>query len=239
MDTDRKLTLLDHLRELRRRLIWIALTVVIGMAVTFFLAEDIIRLLHDPVKDLPLQAIEPTENLSTYFKIAFNCGIAAAIPMIIYQGIMFTRPALAPHERRYLYTLLPPILLAFAGGVIFAYYILIPPALHFLGEFGSDVAEPQWRVSTFVTTITRLLIAVGLCFETPIVIYFLARVGLVTAKGLGRFRRWAIVGAFVIGGVITPTFDPINQTLVAAPLIVLYEMGVLLARLAQRKAKPG
>lgn len=239
MDTDRKLTLLDHLRELRRRLIWIALVVAVGIGVSFVFAERIIDLLKAPVDDLALQAIEPTEIIGTYFKIALNCAIAAAVPMIIYQSIMFVRPALAPHERRYLYALLPPILLAFIAGVIFAYFVLIPPAIRFLSEFGSDVAAIQWRVSTYVTTVIRLLVAVGLCFETPIVIYFLARLGLVTAKGLGRFRRWAIVGAFVIGGVITPTFDPVNQTLVAAPLIVLYELGVLLARLAQRKAKPG
>jgi len=239
MDTDRKLTLLGHLRELRRRLLWIALTVVIGLGVSFVFAGRIIDLLKAPVDDLTLQAIEPTEIIGTYFKIALNCGIAIAIPMIIYQGIMFVRPALAPNERRYLYTLLPPILLAFIGGVVFAYFVLIPPAITFLSKFGSDVAQIQWRVSTYVTTVIRLLVAIGLCFETPIVIYFLARIGLVTAKGLSRFRRWAIVGAFVIGGVVTPTFDPLNQTLVAAPLIVLYEVGVLLARFAQRRAKPG
>ena len=147
---------------------------------------------------------------------------------------MFLRPGLTPVERRYLYLLTPGGLLAFAAGVSFAYFVLLPPAINFLLSFGGDVATPLIRIGSYVTLITTLLFWMGLIFELPIVIFFLTRIGVVNTRWLGRQRRWAILLAFVLGALITPTFDPLNQALVAIPVIVLFEVGYWLARLGER-----
>lgn len=231
------LSILGHLEELRRRLFWVAVTIVIGTGASFCFASDIIGILKSPIDDLPLQIIDSTEGIGTYFKLSLYCGLALAIPVTLYHAVMFLRPALSTKERRYLYALLPGVVIAFVGGVAFAFFVLVPPALRFLFHFGEDVAEIQWRLSSYITMITRLLFAIGICFEIPIAIYFLAKIGLVTPQKLSRFRRWWIVVAFIIAAIVTPTFDPINQTIVALPLIVLYEVGILLARLAQRGRK--
>jgi len=151
--------------------------------------------------------------------------------------VMFIRPALSNHERKYLYTLLPGVLIAFASGACFAYFMLMPPALSFLENFSSDFGVVQWRLNEYISTVTRLLFGIGLCFELPLIMYFLSKIGILKVRQLTRFRRWAIVLAFLLAALITPTPDPINQTFVAIPLILLYEMGILLARIAHRGKK--
>ena len=123
----------------------------------------------------------------------------------------------------------------FLGGVVFGYFVLIPPATTFLLTFGSDIATPQIKIGNYISIITRLLLAIGLVFEMPVVITFLARIGIVKANWLARKWKMAVIVAFVLAAIITPTFDPINQSLVAIPLIVLYMMSIWLAKLAQRK----
>lgn len=123
----------------------------------------------------------------------------------------------------------------FAAGLMFGYYILIPPAVKFLVTFMNDIASPAIRIDNYISMVTRFLVAIGLAFETPVVITFLARLGIVSPDSLARKRRWAIVIAFIVAAMITPTFDPINQSLVALPLVVLYELSILLARIVYRK----
>ena len=123
----------------------------------------------------------------------------------------------------------------FLFGVAFAYFIALPPALNFLLKFMSDIAEPQIRISNYINIVTRLIVSVGLIFETPIIIMFLSRMGIVSPQWLARRRRLWIVLAFVIAALITPTFDPINQTIIALPLIILLELSILLAKLVYKK----
>ena len=234
MVEDEKLTIMGHLEDLRKRLMWSAIAVAIGTAISFVFAEDIIEILKSVAEGIKLQAIEPTEMIGTYFKLSLAGGLVLATPVIIYEVVMFIRPALTRKERTYLYTLLPGVLIAFAVGVVFAYFVLVPPAMTFLFNFGSGVATVEWRIGKYITMITRLIFAIGMCFETPIVIYFLTRIGILNVQKLRRSRRFAVVGAFIIAAIITPTFDPVNQSIVALPLIALYEVGILLARIAQR-----
>ena len=237
----RELTLMEHLRELRRRVLWCVLAVVVGAGVSFVFFEQIIDLLVRPARALDAGAdgaliyTEVTELLSTAVKVSAVSGLVLALPVIIYHAIMFVAPGLTGRERRLLFAFLPVAMLAFASGVAFAYFILTPPALNFLLTFGDDVAVPLIRISNIVNLMIRLLFWMGISFETPLVMYLLASLGLVTARGLGRFRRYWVVVAFVLGAIITPTFDPLNQGLVALPLLALYEFGILLARLAGRK----
>jgi sec-independent protein translocase protein TatC len=149
----------------------------------------------------------------------------------MYEIIMFVTPGLTAKERRYLFISLPAALLAFASGVVFAYFVLVPPALRFLLGFGSEIAQPMIRIGNYVNVMVMLLFWIGVSFETPLVMLLIAKIGLVSYRGFARWRRYWILVAFLLGAVITPTFDPVNQCLVALPLIVLYELGILLARL--------
>jgi len=239
----REQTLLQHLAELRRRVFICVVAVLVGSAVSFVFFEQIIEILVEPARDLNLgtsgQLIytEVTELLTTAIKVSFVSGLILASPVLAYQGIMFVAPGLTGREKRYLFGFMPAVVMAFAGGVAFAYYILTPPALHFLLTFGGDVATPLIRVSNIVNLMVRLLFWMGLSFETPLVMYLLAQLGIVSAGSLSRFRRYWVVVAFILAAIITPTVDPVNQALVAGPLLVLYELGVLLARIAGRSRR--
>jgi sec-independent protein translocase protein TatC len=123
----------------------------------------------------------------------------------------------------------------FLGGVAFSYFVLLPPAIRFLFSFGSNIATPQIRIGSYIDVVTRLMFITGCIFELPVATTFLAKLGVVTSEWLAGKRKWAIILAFVLGAIITPTVDPLNQTLIAAPLIVLYEMSIWLAKLVQSK----
>lgn len=237
MPEDRSLTLTEHLRELRSRLI----KVIIALGVTTLLAliftDRIFRLLLVPAGDIKPVFIEVTEMLGTYFKVALLSGFVLALPFILYQVVMFVAPGLRPQERRWLYIFLPAAVVSFVIGALFCYFLMLPAALKFLLSFGADLVTPQIRISNYVDLVLGMMFWVGIVFETPLVMYFLARLGIVTPQALGRFRKFFIVLAFVLAAVITPTPDPINQTLVAVPMIALYEVGVLLARLAARQRR--
>ena len=240
--TSRELSILQHLAELRRRVFISVIALLIGSGVAFAFFRQIIELLVLPARDLDagigqLVYIEVTELLSTSIKVSFVGGFILAMPVILYQVIMFVAPGLTGREKRYLLGFMPGVLLAFVAGIAFAYFVLTPPALHFLLTFGGDLATPLIRVSNIVNLMLRLMFWMGIAFETPILMYLLAQLGIVNARMLGRFRRYWVVVAFILGGIITPTVDPVNPALVAAPLLVLYELGVLLAKVAGRSRR--
>lgn len=233
-----KLTVLGHLAELRRRLIHSLIAVAITTAVSFVFAKQIFDILIRPAGDIPLIYIEMTEMVGTYMRVCLAAGLALAMPYIIYQVIMFVAPALTRREKKYVYLILPWIFLMFVGGVIFGYFVLVPPAMKFLVTFGADIATPQIKIGNYISIITRLLLTIGLVFELPVVTTFLARLGVLKPRWLADKRRAAVIFAFILAAIITPTFDPINQSLVAIPLIVLYELSIWLAKLVQpRKAR--
>jgi len=234
MSDQEKQPILSHLSELRQRLIKSVIAVLIATIITFFFAPQIFELLKLPAGDISLIFIEMTEMIGIYMKVSLAGGIMLSMPYLVYHMIMFVSPALSRREKRYVYLILPWITLMFAGGVAFGYFILIPPATKFLLSFGSNIASPEIRIGNYISLVTRLLLSIGLVFELPVITTFLARLGVVTSKWLASKRRIAIILAFVLAAIITPTFDPINQTLVAAPLIILYEMSIWLAKLVQR-----
>ena len=238
----RELSITDHLRELRRRVLICVVAILAGSVAAFAFYKQIIEFLSRPAYDLEagsgldLVFIEVTELLTTAVKVSFVAGFVLALPVILYQVVMFVSPGLTGRERRYLFLFMPAAMVAFAAGVAFAYYVLTPPALKFLLGF-SDVATPLIRISNFVNLMVRLLFWMGVAFETPLIMFMLAQLGIVSAQRLSRFRRYWVVIAFILAAIITPTFDPVNQALVAGPLLVLYEVGVLLARLSGRSRR--
>ena len=237
----REITLREHFKELRKRLIISVLSILIGSAICFSFWQDIVLLLEQPARfygvysEQGLIFTEVTELLSTSFKVSILGGFVLAFPIVAYQILRFVAPGLSTKEKIYLFTMLPFSVLFFGLGVAFAYYILTPSALHFLLTFGTEVATPFIKVSNIVGLMIRLLFWMGICFQMPVIIFLLAKIGLVTYKGLSRFRKYWLVLSFVLAAIITPTFDPINQLIVAVPLMVLYEFGALLALLTGRK----
>jgi sec-independent protein translocase protein TatC len=238
-----ELSLRKHLEELRKRLLVSVVVTVITTAVAFVFYKQIIRLLLRPA-DLEAAAdggpglvfIEVTEMVAVTMKVSLVSGLVLAFPIVLYQVIMFVAPGLTSREKRYLFAFMPAVVLAFAAGVSFGYFVLIPPAISFLVGWGSDIATPMIRIGNYVNVMVMLLFWMGVVFETPIVMFLLAKLGIVSWRGFARWRKYWVVVAFILGALITPTFDPMNQSLVAVPLIVLYELGIWLARLA---ARPG
>ena len=235
------LPLREHFRELRNRALASLAAVLVGSAVSFYFYEDIFAILIRPAQAVAAQHdfrviyTEVTELLGATVRVSLLGGFVLALPVILYNGIRFVVPGLTPRERKILFSFLPAALLAFVGGMAFGYFVMIPPALRFLLTFGGDIAEPLIRISSLVNIMVRLLFWLGISFETPLVMYVLATLGVVSARGFARFRRLWLVASFVIAAAITPTIDPVNQAIVAGPLIVLYEVGVLLARMAGRR----
>jgi sec-independent protein translocase protein TatC len=232
-DDEKRMTIIEHLEELRHRLMVSAIALLVGALAGFvFLADWVIRVLKDKAGDVPFIAIEVTETLGVWMKIALYAGAAIAMPVIVYEAIMFVAPALTKQEKKYFFWLLPGVIISFVIGVVFGYFVLLPPALNFLLHFKGEFVQIQPRLGNYVSTVTKLLFWIGVVFETPVIIFFLAKMHIVNAKMLSRFRKYAFVASFILGAIITPTFDPVNQTLVALPLIILYEIGILLARIA-------
>ena len=227
-----------HLEELRRRLIVCLVAVTAGILIAFAFAGQLFAILIRPAGDINLIFVEVTEMLSTYMQVCLISGIIIAMPVLVYELIVFVSPALTPREKKYVWIILPFIILMFAGGVLFGYFVLIPPAMQFLLSFGADIATPQIRIGNYISLVSRLLLAIGLVFETPVITTFLARLGILSSKWLAARWKWAVILAFVLGAVITPTLDPVNQTLIALPLIVLYLLSILLARLFEKRKEP-
>lgn len=235
MSGDARRTVLSHLTELRQCLIKSAIAVVVTTIISFIFANQIFEILIRPAGDIDLIYIEMTEMIGTYMRVSLVAGIILAMPYLVYQFFMFVSPALSRKEKKYVYLILPWVTLMFVGGVAFGYFVLVPPATNFLISFGSEIATPQIKIGNYISVVTRLLLAIGLVFELPVITSFLARLGIITSKWLASRRRTAIIVAFILAAIITPTFDPINQSLVAAPLVILYEVSIWLAKLFQRK----
>ncbi len=227
----------SHLVEVRDRIFKVVIALIITVAISFMFTSQILEILLVPKGNIVLQAIEPTENLSVWFKVALASGVILAMPYLVYQLFAFISPGLTSKEKKLIFKLLPFIVVLFLTGVAFAYFIALPPALHFLGGFMDQIAENTWKVSSYINIITRMLIGIGIVFETPVIIMILASMGLVSPKWLADKRRWWFVLAFVISALITPTMDPINQSIVAIPLIILLELSIFLSRFVYKKKK--
>ncbi len=238
---ERQLSISQHLLELRKRILISGAAVLIGTVVALIFYEDIVELLLRPADELssdegPARLIytELTEMIAVTVRVSILGGLILAFPVVLYQAIMFVAPGLTKRERRFLLAFMPGVILSFVGGVAFGYFVLIPPAVNFLLSWGSDLATPMIRIGNYVSIMVTLLFWLGLVFETPVVMFLLAKLGVVTWRTYARWRRYWILVAFILGALITPTFDPVNQALVAAPLIVLYELGIWLSRFAAR-----
>jgi len=232
MSEDTELTVFEHLAELRSRLLRATLVLVVATALSVAFAKQGLEILTAPLGEVRPQTIHPTESFVVYFKIALIGGVTLAMPAIVYEAVRFALPGLLPHEKKYLYFLLPGVTICFAGGVTFAALVMLPAAINFMQGFLDTIIENRWTLNNYISFVTRVLFWMGIVFQTPLLMFFAAKLDLVTAKKLGHFRKYAILVIAIVAAVVTPTPDPINMMIVMVPLYLLYEIGVILARIA-------
>ncbi len=228
-----EMSILQHIEELRHRLIRVIIALLVGVVIGTFLSYPALETLVAPLGESVPIAISPVEAPTVFFKVAIVIGIVIAMPVIVYQLFLFVSPGLESGEKRYVVIGAPVAALSFATGVVFAARVLLPAALPFLQGFLSGIVEQRYSIDQYISFVSNMLIWAGLVFETPLVMYFLAKLGVVTPEGFAKARRLVIVGAAAGAAIITPTTDPVNMLLVMVPFMLLYEFGILLARLAQ------
>jgi len=236
-----EMPLIEHLRELRYRLIVSIIAFLIGSGVAFYFAKYVFEVLKEPIlksyPEVELITLSPTEPLFILIKISLAVGFILASPVILYQMWRFIEPALYSHEKRAFIPLLLGSIILFILGAGFAYFIVLPLALKFLLGLGFSqlMATPYLSVDMYIGFVLKMVIAFGIAFEMPIVLYVLQRAGVITHKQLVQFRKYFIVLAFLIGAIIAP--DVSTQVLMAIPLMALYEISILLGKLARKKGK--
>ncbi len=236
-DDAKLLTIMEHLTELRGRLMWCSAAFIIALCASFYpLTGWFMEFLKQPGEDkipgFDLYAFDPLEGWTTYFRVSLLLAVSMAMPMFVYQLLAFVSPGLRAEERRWVAPVVVGASLAFLAGCAFAYYVELPPALGFLLNPPGDI-QPLISVSKYFNFVTRLMLVTGLVFEMPLLVMGMAKLGVVRSRQLIGWWRFAIVGAFVISAVVTPSIDPVTQAMVAGPIIILYFLGIGLAKLVE------
>jgi len=222
---------LDHLEELRKRIFWAALALVVGAVVGYFFSDWLTALLTRPVPRLVF--LTPAEAFVVKLKVALIAGLFIAAPAVFYQFWRFVKPALLPRETRYVTLAVIFCTFFFCLGVAFSYLVVLPVGLKFLLGFETAKLQPMLSIDRYITFISEFLLAFGLVFQIPVVIFFLTKLGVVTPRLLMKQQKVAIVIIFIVAAVLTPP-DVISQLLMAGPLLVLYEISILGSFLAAR-----
>lgn len=238
MQVEDKRPFLEHLEELRQRLIRCMIVVGVAFGVCYFFSKDIFAFLAEPLrKSLPpgssMIFINPAEAFLTYIKLSFYAALFFSSPYILYQAWMFVAPGLYAHERRYLLPFMVVSVLLFVTGVAFAYFVVSPFAFRFLMGFATDLIRPAPSLREFLGFVSMLLLAFGVVFELPVFVFFLTKMGIIDHTTLARNRRYAVLIIFIVAAILTPP-DVFTQLLMAGPLLVLYEASIFVAKIAER-----
>ncbi len=231
MSDNARMSILEHLNELRSRLLKAVLALIVGLVLGTFVAPDLLRLMIAPLGEQVPLALGPVEAPLVFFKVSLIVGLVLAMPVIVYQLFRFVAPGLMPQERRYVLLGAPAAALSFAGGVLFAALVLLPAAIPFLRGFLGGIVDQRYSIDRYVSFVSTILLWAGIVFETPLVMLFLAKLGVITPSGFAKARRGVVIAAAVVAAIITPTHDPFNMILIMVPFLVLYELGILLARI--------
>lgn len=237
---DEKLPLTSHLEELRKRLIRILIVVGIGFFACYYFKEYIFKIITQPLVDaLPKNShmifTGLPEAFFIYIKIAFFASLFLTSPYIFYQIWRFIAPGLYPTEKRHVIPFVISSTFLFVAGVLFGYFLALPPAFEFFVAFSTDFLKPMISFREYLSFSLKMLLAFGLSFELPVFIFFMAKLGIVNAQMLRKQRRYAILIIFVAAAILTPSPDAFSQILMAIPLMVLYEISIFLAKYAEKK----
>lgn len=238
---EREMSFLDHLEELRWRIIWSLAGIVIG-AILVWTFKDFIMdqiLLAPAVKyGLKLQNLRPFGQVFLYMEVAIVGGAIVSVPNILYQLWLFIAPGLYPNERKYISSIVTFSSLCFLSGVVFSYYVMLPAAFQFFASFGTQRIDNIIAIDEYFDFIISVMLGAGLVFELPMVSFFLSKLGILTPKFMRHYRRHAIVVIFIAAAILTPGTDPVSQILLALPLLALYEISILISKMSQKKKAP-
>jgi sec-independent protein translocase protein TatC len=240
MQEDDKLPFTAHLEELRNRLVVCFVAVAVAFAAAYFFKERLFQILVSPL----IQVMGSGETLVytglpeaffTFLKVAFLASLLVASPVILYEFWMFVAPGLYDKEKRLLIPIIFLSSLFFIGGALFGYFVVFPFAFKFFLGFATDIIRPMPSMKEYLSFASKMLLAFGLVFELPLVLTFLAKLGIVSVDFLKKNRKYALLLAFIVGAILTPP-DVISQILMALPLLVLYEISIIGARIFGKKS---
>lgn len=231
---DVEMSLFDHLEELRLRIFLSLIAVIVGVVICFLFVNPIVQLLEVPAQGAKFLQLSPGEYFFVSIKVAGYSGLLVASPFVMYQIVQFVLPGLTRRERR----LLGPVVLGstvlFVAGLAFAYYALIPAALNFFISYGEGVVEQLWSIDRYFEFVLLLLLSTGLAFQVPVIQLLLGVLGIVSSKQMLKGWRYVILGAAALGAVLTPSTDPVTQSLLAGAVLGLYFGGIGLVKLVGR-----
>jgi sec-independent protein translocase protein TatC len=235
-----RMSVLDHLDELRRRIIVSLLALVVGVVAAFIGKDWVFFVVERPLKAIrgpgaQLVTFSPTEPFMTIVRVSVYVGLIIALPVILYEVWAFIMPALYEREKRSVLPYVLFTLLLFLGGVAFGYFVVLPIGLSFLIGYGGDIFNQQLRASEYLSFVSVFLLGFGVVFEMPAFILLLSALGVVSTKRLRRWRKYAVLVIAVVAMVITPSQDPVSMLLMMGPLLLLYELGIGLGRLVERR----
>ena len=218
---------LDHLEDLRWRLLKAVISLIVAAGGCFYFADQILTFIIKPLGDTQLFVTEVTGSFYAYLKISLIAGVMAALPLIFYQLWSFISPGLYREEKIYVLPLVAASTLLFIGGAAFCYYLILPIALSFLIGYSGDLLSPIITVGSYISFTGMLLLAFGFGFEIPVIAYFLGKVGIITTRTLIKGRRYAVVFIIILAAILTPP-DFTTQILLAVPLYILYEISIVI-----------
>ena len=240
MKQDNKMPITSHLVELRKRLIISVIAIAAGFGISYNYSVELFTILARPLPPgTTFNFIRLIEPFFTYMKLSMLVGIFLASPVLIYQIWAFIAIGLHENEKRWVLPIVFSSTILFIGGVLFAYFLVLPFAYGYFLSFSSDIIHPMLSMDEYFSFITKFLLAFGLVFEMPLFILLLALLGIVDAKMLSAYRKYAIVAIFIIAAIVTPTPDAFNQFMMAIPMMALYEVGIIIVKIFGKKRARG
>lgn len=235
---DVEMTFLDHLEELRWRIIYSIIGIVAGTIICWIFVDFLIDvILLKPARDsgATLQNLKPFGQLFLYFQVAMIGGIILSLPNIFYQFWKFLSPALRRNERRYILAIVFYSTFCFLLGIVFAYYGMLPLTMKFAAQFGSTQIKNEFAIDEYFSIIISVMLAAGFIFELPMISFFLTKLHILTPAFMRKYRKHAIVIIMVLAAFLTPGTDPVSQIVLAVPLVLLYEISIFISKLAAKK----
>lgn len=234
-----EMTFLDHLEELRWRIIYSVIGILLGTIIAMIFIDffvDKILLLPAKTANFKLQNLRPFGQLFLYFQVAIMLGLILSFPNVVYQLWRFTAPALKSKEKKYIKWIVLFTTFCFMCGVVFAYYVMLPITLKFAAGFGSVSIQNNFSIDEYLSIVLNIILGAGLIFELPMLSFFLSKIGLLTPKLMRKYRRHAIVVIMIVAAFLSPGTDPVSQVLLAVPLVLLYEISIFVSKIFQKKS---
>ena len=232
-----EMSFLDHLEEMRWRLIYATIGVVIGTIIAWIFIDQLVNfILLKPARDANanLQNLKPFGQVFLFVQVAIVAGIVISVPNIFYQFWKFIVPALKKSERKYIFSVVVFSSVCFLSGIVFAYYVLLPLALKFVAEFGAADIVNNFAINEYMTIIISLMLGAAIIFELPMLAFFLTKLGVLTPSIMRKYRRYALITILFFAAFLTPP-DPVSQLILAVPLVLLYEISIFISKISLKK----